>query len=177
MRLFIAIDFEKENEYLKSLQEKLHFQNSKLAFPKTFHLTLKFLGEVAAENAEKIKESLSSIKAKKFHTFLDFIGAFPSESCIRIVWVGLNPKGSTLQLQKSIDTALAPLFKKEKDFKAHITLARVKFVENKRNFVKMLKTIKVEKRKMEVNEFLLVQSELKPAGPIYTTIAKFQLLD
>ena len=176
MRLFIAIDFEKESEYLKSLQENLHFQDSKLIFSKTFHLTLKFIGQVTPDRAEKIKESLNSIKTKKFHTFLDSIGAFPGESYIRVVWVGLNPKGSTLQLQKSIDTILSPSFKKEKDFKAHVTLARVKFVEDKANFVKMLRDIRVEKRKIEVTEFLLVKSELKPTGPIYTTIAKFQLL-
>jgi|SRR3989338_6733573 len=175
MRLFIAVGFEKESPYLKSIQEKLHFQNSKLTFPKTFHLTLKFLGEVAQDKAEKIKESLNSIKSKKFHTFLDSIGVFPGESYIRVVWVGLNPKGSVLHLQKSIDAVLSPLFKKEKDFKAHITLARVKFIEDKANFMKMLGNIMVEKRKIEVNEFLLVKSELKPAGHIYTVIAKFQL--
>ena len=80
-----------------------------------------------------------------------------------------------LHLQKSIDAVLSPLFKKEKDFKAHITLARVKFIEDKANFMKMLGNIMVEKRKIEVNEFLLVKSELKPAGHIYTVIAKFQL--
>lgn len=175
MRLFIAIDFEKEKEYLKSLQENLHFASSKLTFPKTFHITLKFLGEVTPDKAEKIKECLESVKARKFSVLLDSIGVFPNESYIRVVWIGLNPEEQIMQLQKSIDNSLLPLFKKERNFKAHITLARVKFAENKENFVKMLKSIKVEKRKIDFSEFLLVKSDLKPTGPIYTAIAKFQL--
>ena len=175
MRLFIAVGFEKESPYLKSIQEKLHFQNSKLTFPKTFHLTLKFLGEVAQDKAEKIKESLNSIKSKKFHTFLDSIGVFPGESYIRVVWVGLNPKGSVLHLQKSIDAVLSPLFKKEKDFKAHITLARVKFPEDKKSFVEQVKNIKAENKGIEIKDFRLVKSTLTSKGHVYEDLEVFSL--
>jgi len=42
MRLFIAIDLDQE-DYFKQIQKQL--PDVKASYPKTFHLTLKFLGE------------------------------------------------------------------------------------------------------------------------------------
>lgn len=175
MRLFIAVGFGKEGEYLKTLQENLHFPDSKIIFTNTFHLTLKFLGEVQPDKAELAKKALESIKHERFSVHLDSIGTFPSESYIRVVWVGLAPEDKIMGLQGKIDESLKKLFKKERDFQAHITLARVKFVKDKERFAKKLKGIKVEPRAVDVSEFLLVKSGLKPTGPVYTTMAKFPL--
>lgn len=172
MRLFIAIDFNNLKDCFIHLQSLLP-KNAKLSYTKAFHLTLKFLGEVQPNNADGIINILKNIKFRHFHVFLDSIGVFPSENYIRVVWVGLEPEDKILELQRSIDESLKDLFKKERDFKAHITLARVKYPEDKKLFVEQLKKIKAENKEIEVNQFKLIKSTLNPKGPIYEDLAIF----
>ena len=172
MRLFIAIDFSELKDYFLELQ-KLLPKNAKLSLTKTSHITLKFLGEVQPNNADKIIKILKETKFQKFDVSLDSMGIFPSDDYIRVVWVGLNPEDNILELQKNIDESLKDLFKKEKGFKAHITLARVKYVEDKKSFVEHLKKIKIENKKIEVKDFRLIKSTLSPKGSIYEDLAVF----
>ena len=172
MRLFIAIDFNELKDYFAELQ-KLLPKNAKLSFTKAFHLTLKFLGEVQPNNAEKVADILKNIKFKHFSVQLDSIGIFPTENYIRVVWAGLKPEDNVLDLQKNIDESLKELFKKEREFKAHITLARVKYPEDKKSFVEQLKKIKVESKKIEIKDFRLVKSTLSPKGAIYEDLEVF----
>ena len=172
MRLFIAVDFNEFEGYFHELQSLLP-KNAKLNLTKVFHLTLKFLGEVQPKDAKAIIRVLKPIKFDGFHLFLDSIGVFPSESYIRVMWVGLNPADNILDLQKVIDDSLKSMFKKENCFKPHITLARVKYVEDKKSFAEKLKNIEVEKKKIEIKEFKLIKSTLSPKGPSYEDLAVF----
>jgi len=172
MRLFIAIDFNELKDYFIELQ-KLLPKNAKLSLTKTFHLTLKFLGEVQPDKIESIINILKNIKFRQFSVFLDSIRIFPSENYIRVAWVGLKPEDEVLELQKNIDESLKMLFKKEKDFKAHITLARVKYPEDKKQFLEQLKKIKVENKRIEIKDFRLIKSTLNPKGPVYEDLAVF----
>ena len=172
MRLFIAIDFNELSEYFSALQ-KLLTKNARLSLTKDFHLTLKFLGEVQPDNIEAIANNLRNIKFRQFSVFLDSIGIFPTENYIRVVWIGLKPEEKVLELQKDIDESLKKLFKKEKDFKAHITLARVKYPENKKQFLEQLKKIKIENKKIEIKDFRLVKSTLNLKGPVYEDLGIF----
>ena len=172
MRLFIAIDFDGLKDYFIGLQ-KLLPKNARLSLTKTFHLTLKFLGEVQPDDAEKIAGTLKNIKFKHFSVHLDSIGIFPAENYIRVVWVGLKPESGILELQKNIDESLKQFFKKERDFKAHITIARVKYPEDKKSFVEEMKKIKVESKKIEVKGFRLVKSALGRECPVYEDLEIF----
>ena len=172
MRLFIAIDFNELKAYFLELQ-KLLPKNAKFSLTKSFHLTLKFLGEVQPDKAEKAKEELKKIKFKPFSVYLDSVGVFPSESYIRVVWIGLKPENNILELQSSIDEKLKGLFEKEKDFKAHVTLARAKFIDDKKGFAGQLKKIVVEHKKFNVGSFKLVKSTLSPKGPVYEDLGIF----
>ena len=181
MRLFIAIEVPEDVKgYLSAVQEKISNDVANKIRPvnkNQIHLTLKFLGEVQQDKAEKIKNELKKIAFSPFSVCLDKIGVFPSESYIRVVWVGLKPEEPVLELQKTIDESLKKMFKKEKDFKAHITLARVKFIGNKEEFVEKLKKIKVENKKIEVNNFKLVRSTLTPQVPVYEEVESFDIID
>ena len=172
MRLFIAIDFNELRDYFIELQ-KLLPKNAKLSLTKSFHITLKFFGEVQPDKVETITNTLKNIKFQSFSVFLDSIGIFPTENYIRVVWVGLKPEEKILELQKSIDELLKPLFKKEKEFKAHITLARVKYPEDKKQFLEEIKKIKIENKKIEIRDFRLIKSTLSPKGAIYENLAVF----
>ena len=172
MRLFIAIDFNELKDYFTELQKHLP-KNAKLSLTKAFHLTLKFLGEVQPNNVETIINNLKDIKFNSFNVFLDSMGIFPTENYIRVVWIGLKPEDKILELQKNIDESLSKSFKKEKDFKAHITLARVKYPEDKKLFLEQARKIKVENRKVEIRDFRLIKSTLTPKGPVYEEVEIF----
>ena len=177
MRLFIAIEVPEDVKgYLSAVQEKINNDAAnkiRCVNKNQIHLTLKFLGEVQPDKAEEIKNVLKKITFGPFSVYLDKIGVFPNENYIRVVWAGLEPEEPVLGLQKSIDKKLEKLFKKEKDFKAHITLARVKFIEDKNNFINKLKTINIENKKIEVSNFKLIKSTLTPQGPVYEDLQVF----
>ena len=151
-------------------------RNAKLSLTKFFHITLKFLGEVQPEKVEDIINKLKTIKFEGFSVFLDSIGIFPTENYIRVVWVGIKPENNILELQKNVDESLKTLFKKERDFKVHITLTRVKFVDDKKQFLEQLKKIKIENKKIEVKNFRLTKSMLTPQGPIYEDLKIFNFV-
>ena len=113
MRLFIAIDFNELNDSFIGLQAQLP-KNAKLSFVKSFHLKLKFLGEVQPNRVDEVAGILKTIKFEAFNVFTDSIGIFPTENYIRVVWVGLKPESEILEVQKQIAAAVA-LRDKEED--------------------------------------------------------------
>lgn len=176
MRLFIAIKIPGDiKDYLEEIQEKIDNTNNKIKFvnKNSIHLTLKFLGEVQPNKLEEIKNNLKKITLKSYSMVLDGIGVFPSERYIRVIWVGLKPEEPIIELQKDIDENLKIFFKKEKNFKPHLTLARVKYIENKTDFVNKLKNLQVKKLSFDVKSFFLIESKLTPEGPIYNTLETY----
>jgi len=173
MRVFIAIDLPQEvKKELLNIQRQL--PKAKLRVVKDFHLTLKFIGEITPERVEKAKELLEKVEFKASKVSLSNIGVFPSENYIRVVWVGLEPEKELFELQQKIEAVLQKEFRNDKGFKAHLTLARVKFVDDKKGFVEELKNIKVERKEFLVDSFKLKKSTLTNEGPIYDDLAIFR---
>ncbi|MDI6720828.1 MAG: RNA 2',3'-cyclic phosphodiesterase, partial [Candidatus Aenigmarchaeota archaeon] len=110
MRCFIAVDIP---DHLKlkitELQEQLVGYDIKLAEPENLHFTLKFLGEI--DDPDKIAQRLGFLKNKNsFDIHLKGVGAFPSEKFIRVIWIGVENGEKIINLQKSIDDSLYPMF-------------------------------------------------------------------
>ena len=175
MRLFIAMDLDSEKDYFNGISEKLDRSCFKGSFPKSFHLTLKFLGEVDEEKVGEIKDRLSAVKFEPFSVEFSNIGFFPNEKYIRVIWVGLSDGQKMIELQRKIDSALLGLFSAEKKFHPHITLARVKFVKLKEKLLKNVSGMKVEKKSVDVKSFRLIKSTLTPEGPIYESLLEVAL--
>ena len=172
MRVFISIDVpEKVKEEIKKIQSQLPEFMGKKTELENLHLTLKFLGEVSEEKVEEIKEKLKEIKFKKFETEIDEIGVF-SEKFIRIIWIHLSDCG---KLQAEIDNKLKEMFPKEKRFMSHLTIARVKKIDDKNKFLKELKEVKINSVKFLVEDFRLKKSTLRPEGPVYEDLEVYGL--
>jgi 2'-5' RNA ligase len=171
MRTFISIDIPEEiKKKIIEIQNKLPGFQGKLTEEENLHLTLKFLGEVDEEQIEKIKEKLKEIKFNKFETEIDSIGVF-SENFIKIVWLHMT---NCEELQKQIDEKLSDWFEKEDRFMGHLTIARVKNIKDKKEFLEQLGKIKIDKMKFSVCEFKLMKSELEKDGPKYKILEKFK---
>lgn len=177
MRCFIAIDLPDEikNE-LKRIQNLLSNASMKLVEPDNLHLTLAFLGEVTDFEVNQIKETLKQIRQEKFIAHLGNIGVFPSESFIRVAWVALEPAEKFKELNKKIILAIKQTLKVDERFESHVTLARVKFIQDKKKFIEKLEKIQVKHLEFKVDSFALKKSTLTRTGPVYEDIVKFSLL-
>jgi len=176
-RCFIAINFDEEiKNKIVEIQKQLPEFLGKKTEIENLHLTLKFLGEIDDDKIKIVQEKLREIKFKKFFITLDKLGFF-SEKILRIVWLGVDENDKEIfALQKIIDDKLSGLFEKEKRFMSHLTIARVKRVEDKKRFFEEFEKIKLSEFKFEVKEFYLIESELKLEAPVYTTINSFKLI-
>ena len=175
MRLFIAMGVSEEiHDYFLELQKKIDTSLAKITLTKSFHLTLKFLGEVDESRKDNVVELLKKVKFESFSAELSNIGMFPNENYIKVVWVGLEPKDKINELQQKIDNCLSSLFSKDKRFHSHITLCRVKFVKEKKEFIESLKKINAEKKSFDVSDFRLIKSTLTPEGPVYEALEVFK---
>jgi 2'-5' RNA ligase len=175
MRLFIAFEIPEDiSNSLSALQERIKL-DGKATKPKSFHLTLKFLGEVDEEKLSILIEELSKVQFNSFETSLSDIGAFPDMNRPRVVWVGLEPQNTINELQKQIDSATQKLgFDPDNRFHPHLTLARIKFVKNKKEFKDMIENLKPPQGSFTLNSFKLIKSTLTPQGPEYEILHSFE---
>ncbi len=178
MRIFIEIDLPNEiKDYLFNIQKQISNKSAKITWvaKKYLHLNLKFIGEISEDKFNILKEKLKEIDFNKFKVNLDKIGFFPEEDNIRIIWIGLKPEQNIIKLQQKIDESLLSLFHQDQRFKSHLTLGRVKFVKNKKDFIEKFKKIQVNNLEFEINEFKLMKSTLTKDGPIYEVLEVYKL--
>lgn len=170
MRAFIAIDIPFKEEFRK-YQEEIKDLGG-FSFPKQFHLTLKFLDEVNENKIEEIEDKLKEIKFKPFKSRLGDLGVFPNKNRINVIWISLIPEEKIKDLQNDVEDVLEQFFSREKrEFKAHVTLARVKFVKDKE---KLLESLKKEiNGEFVMDKFKLIKSELTSKGAIYTVLGEY----
>jgi len=176
IRTFICIRFNDEivKEIARVQEElgKIKF-TGKMTELENLHLTLKFLGEIGEEKLEEIRKKLREIKFNAFELKLGIAGTFSVRGNPRIVWIKAEGK-EIWELQKKIDDSLKELFKKEERFMSHLTIARVKYVKNKKAFVEYAKGLGVKEIKLRVDRFYLMKSELKPPMPIYSVLEEYE---
>ncbi|MCM8781893.1 MAG: RNA 2',3'-cyclic phosphodiesterase [Candidatus Omnitrophica bacterium] len=184
MRTFIAIDLNDEAKAaLIRLQSQLKAADADIKWveAENIHLTLKFLGEIANQQVDLVKEVLNNtaVQFKPYEITLAGIGAFPKLDYPKVVWVGIR-KGNddTKGIANKIDDELMKLgFEKEdRKFSAHLTLGRLRGPKNIDKLKSLLKTLNfAPQSKILVNYINLYRSTLTPQGPIYTSLYKATL--
>jgi 2'-5' RNA ligase len=142
------------------------------------HLTLKFLGEISADQKAAIQLALDrSCKGReKIPILLSGFGCFPNPYKPRILWIGLqDPSGGLRELQESVEDECAALgFERERrQFKPHLTLARIKGPINLTASIEALisSTEWDEIAAFSVDRVALMKSDLLPAGAQYTRLS------
>ncbi|MEO2116937.1 MAG: RNA 2',3'-cyclic phosphodiesterase [Methanocaldococcus sp.] len=173
MRLFLAIDIPEEiKEEIAKFQGQFKMKGIKLVEKENLHITVKFLGEV---DEEKLKEILNldlSIQPVKIK--LKTLGTFPNPNYIRVIWIGAYNE-NLIEIFKEIDKKLSNLgFKREREYVPHLTIGRVKFIDNKKKLKDRIEKYKdIDFGEFEVNHIKLYKSTLTPNGPIYEVIKEW----
>ena len=175
-RCFIAIEFSddviKEIARIQELLAKTKF-TGKVTELENLHLTLKFLGEIDDKKIEEVKKKLKEIKLSSMKLKLGKIGTFSIHGNPNIIWVKVEGK-EIYELQKKIDDSLGDLFKPEERFMSHLTIARIKYVKDKKGFLEHIDSIHVKPIEFDVSSFKLKKSELKPIGPVYMDLESYE---
>ncbi|MDH7601244.1 MAG: RNA 2',3'-cyclic phosphodiesterase [Armatimonadota bacterium] len=184
VRTFVAVLLADE---LKSRISEVQEQAKKLApdvkwvEPENFHITLKFLGNVREDALAGVLSAVEdAVKDyQKFEVSVAGVGAFPNPKNARVVWVGVESGQERLaSLAATIDAKLAELGfpREERDFKSHITIGRVK---SKKHLGALARGIaKIEARSLgtqEVRSVAVMQSVLRPEGPVYSPLRVIEL--
>ncbi|MFA5085110.1 MAG: RNA 2',3'-cyclic phosphodiesterase [Candidatus Omnitrophota bacterium] len=179
MRAFIAIELSEEiRKSLAQIEAHLKYSAADVKWVETgnIHLTLKFLGDIAEENCEKIIAILDDIgrSFKPFEISIKDIGAFPNIDYPRIIWVGLD-KGaieSKALAEKIGEETLKIGFQKEqRPFAPHLTVGRVRSPKNKEALKQKILSCQLSAVSRQlIRSIILYKSILTPKGPIYTKI-------
>jgi len=188
VRSFIAIELPDELKTgLSQLQVNLGAGNQpwvKWVNPFSIHLTLKFLGSVAADKINEITEAMEEAVRgiPPFRLELKDLGVFPDSRRVQIVWVGMRGDVEKLgQLQQRIESNLARLgFAPEsRPFAPHLTLARIRSQvspDERQRFGKLIVGTEYEAAcNIKVDSISLMKSQLTREGAIYSRIGSVRL--
>lgn len=190
MRVFIAIDINDEiRKRLSDLQSQLQKEalqqnvkksDVKWVDPRLIHLTLKFLGEVADERIVDVCNVTRDVAGRNagFDLAVESVGCFGGESA-RVLWVGTG-QGSDelLRLQNDLEQAMASAGWPEeaRGFSGHLTVCRIR---NSKAGVKLAqiadKYRDFELGVVSADALSVYQSQLTPAGPVYTILGNYKL--
>lgn len=183
MRTFIAIKVEPEAlllQTIKELRQELKHESIKWVDQSKLHLTLKFLGETSDAQVRQIKNILEQMATK--YPPVSFrpegLGYFKSRGMPRVLFIDIKEDDSLKQLAAAVDVLLSPLgFEKEsRPFNPHLTLARIKFLQNKKAFYEAAgKYQNLKLQPVTIGEIIFFQSRLNPEGPVYHELAKCRL--
>jgi 2'-5' RNA ligase len=182
-RIFVAIKIEPEGLLLRtisSLRSLLGNERITWVDPASIHLTLVFLGDT---EEERIKVADIAVRQQcsgfgKFSFKLKGTGVFKNFRDPRVIWTGIEECERLASLNGLIMTGLKDTgFKLEdRPFKPHITLGRIKFIKDPRLLESALERYRETYfQKVDINEVILFESILKPAGPIYRPLGRFVL--
>lgn len=183
LRAFIAI------ELPQPIQEAIEKQTSRLRQaagdglvrwipPQNIHLTLKFLGNIAASHMDFLKQLLhqTADSHQPFDVQIGGIGSFPNSKLPRVLWAGVHAPADLASLQKNIEAGAARLgYEKEaRPFSPHLTLGRVRQGIDSRDLQKIssaLNGIQIGNiGSARVDAVHLYKSELRPEGSLYTKL-------
>lgn len=177
IRSFVAVDLDAAvRQAVRVVQSELARINADVRWVRTegMHVTLKFLGSVAAPRLERVHDALVARFAVQpvLHVRTRGLGAFPGWRRPRVVWVGLHGDGLA-ELAQCVDAALTPLgFEPEqRPFTPHLTLGRV---NSPRGWARLEELCQAhlddDFGESDISAVTIYQSTLQRGGSVYTPL-------
>jgi 2'-5' RNA ligase len=182
-RTFVATKIDVGTELLNTytkLKNELENEKIKWVNNQNFHVTLFFLGDTTEEQINDIRIQLSNIVDvfSSFEVVLKGLGVFKDFHKPRVLWAGIYDYEPLRQIKQYIDKEMLKLgFNPDaREFKPHLTLARIKWLEDKKKLKEMVLDYKDHYfQSVNINEIIFYESILRPEGPVYKPIEKFVL--
>lgn len=202
MRTFIAITLsDPMRENLRGLESALqgHLRGAGIegrllrwSGVEKAHVTVRFLGETDAAQRVQIRTELEQTVRghAPFDLTLADLGCFPGWGRPQVVWVGVGGDRTALgALQADVEAVAqsAGFAGERRPYSPHITLARIARHASPQNQQAVGSALAAFRDapppgitlahlgRAEVDHILLMRSELRPAGAVYTIIDRFDL--
>ncbi|MBN1442828.1 MAG: RNA 2',3'-cyclic phosphodiesterase, partial [Planctomycetes bacterium] len=195
MRAFLAIEFpdtwkETYAEALPSLRER--FAGVRWVSAENVHLTLRFLGEVSSDVADRLERPVEAIARQSVPLSLSIgePGFFGPAAAPRVLWLAVADGRSELEgLQSRIEDAVRRLGlpADDKPFRPHVTLGRSRSgrggprrpeaggLAGGPEWIEAASASRLPGAAFRVEEWTLLSSEITPRGPIYSPVWRVPL--
>lgn len=164
------------DELVAPLRAKL--SNARWTNPDNQHLTLKFLGWTPSDRLDAVVQTCKMVATGRRKSELSFteLGAFPSRSRIRVLWVGVkDPDRALASAAADLDGAFESIGipAEGREYTPHLTLARFKIPVPLRSGFPSIDTSAVDP--FGFDELTLFRSHLSPKGARYEAVDTFSL--
>lgn len=185
LRTFVAIDL--DGALRQQMESQIEFLSEsgvdvKWVDRDQFHLTLKFLGEIAEVELAEVCRAVQRAAevTTDFQVDVRGVGAFPSLDHPRTLWMGIDDHSGELnQLYRRLEESFSSLgFRAERrQFHGHLTLGRVRHAGSGMDDL----TRRLAERRdrdfgsLAVDELVVYSSQLMRHGPLYEPLGHFPL--
>lgn len=184
IRTFICIEIpDSIKERISRLQETLRDTEAQVSWTKSsnVHLTLKFLGGVEPSRIEPVSKALERAASGigQFEVEIGGAGCFPSQKKPRVLWVGVPNVAEPLRkLYSNIENELSTegFGREKRKFSPHLTIGRIRAPLNTGGLTEALLRTDFDTETFIATEVILMRSDLKPTGSIYTPQSIVRLL-
>lgn len=187
-RLFVAVELPAEvkaglAKLTAHLKTAFGFTPCRLAWtnPDSVHLTLRFFGDVAAEEIPRMRLRLREIasEARPMTARTAGLGVFPHWGRPTVIWAGVEERSGGLDRLRIPSDELAVSLGRPPDpreFHPHLTLARVKSGAGKERMRGILESHgRYKPMEFAVESITLFRSEPRPEGALHEALARFPL--
>jgi 2'-5' RNA ligase len=184
IRSFLAIEIPGAiQKKIEEVQEDLKSSRADVRWvsPEKIHLTLKFFGNIEESRIDPIVRSIGGPIQTTSSFFLKVrgIGAFPHLKNPRVIWMGLvDEKEILTHFQKQLEEELEKIGfeSEERTFHPHLTLGRTRTSKGREELISRIEKHKEEEfGDLQIERMVLFKSDLRPTGPIYTSLRELKL--
>lgn len=184
-RLFTALKVQPDPEFLLSFQalkDSLKHEKIKWVERHNIHITLKFFGDTPEQQIPEIRRILkqSAWQLSSFEIRLKNLGIFGSAHAPRVIWAGIEPYDelSDLMIRLQENLSRAGFESDRQNLVPHLTLGRIKMLEDKILFKKVLERHQnICSKPFRMEAMILFESILRKEGPEYVVVDRFPFKD
>ncbi|MDH4236894.1 MAG: RNA 2',3'-cyclic phosphodiesterase, partial [Nitrospira sp.] len=159
--------------------------------PSSIHLTLKFLGDIDEPLIEPLRHTIEqAINGQRaLRIPIERLGVFPRLEQPRVIWMGASeswergPDAARLPILHRVIEDCCRSFgfaSEERPLRPHLTLARIKAGERQVGLA-LAQSGALDRPmvvgSLAINAIVLMKSELRPAGPVYTKLWEARLAE
>lgn len=174
---------EKLRQLQRLLEERVRLRPNPVRWtpPDQVHLTLRFLGNIQADEVESLATVLRQATAGfgPMQLSVETLGCFPSWRRPSVIWVGLHGElEPLLELQARVERDSQPFgsHSETRAFHPHLTVGRVRPQSPGAGRIgDALSEAAVDLGAWQLEEIALIRSQLTPRGSVYTPLANFKL--
>ena len=184
IRSFLAIELpEAIRRKIEEVQKDLKLSHADVRWvsPEKIHLTLKFFGSIDESRIDPIVKSVGgpTQTSSPFSLAVRGMGAFPHLKNPRVIWMGLVDEKEILpSFQRELEKELRKIGFESEDrpFHPHLTLGRMKSNQGRDELIGRMEKYREEQfGDFQVEKVVLLKSDLRPSGPIYTPLKELRL--